>query len=87
MPGIARDKGKDHAGGQAIKGSPDVYANNKPVVRVHDNIDGHGSGPHQGPVMITGSSNVYVNNKKVCRAKDQAACGHQITGSNDVIVN
>jgi uncharacterized Zn-binding protein involved in type VI secretion len=87
MPGIVRDKGKDQAGGQLIKGSPTVFANNKPVVRVKDNVSGHGSGPHQGPVMITGSKNVYANNKKVCRAKDQASCGHQAKGSKDVIVN
>lgn len=87
MPGIARDKGKDEAGGRAIKGSSNVFANDKPVVRVKDNIAGHGSGSHQGPVMITGSKNVYANNKKVCKAKDQASCGHKINGSKNVFVN
>lgn len=87
MPGIARDKGKDVAGGQLITGSPTVFANGKPVVRVGDHVSGHGSGPHQGPVMITGSSNVFANNKKVCKAKDQASCGHQVNGSTDVFVN
>ena len=87
MPGIARDAGKDVAGGPDITGSNNVFANGKPVVRIGDLIASHGLSPHDSAVMIQGSSNVFVNGKKVCRAGDAASCGHTTSGSGDVFVN
>lgn len=87
MPGIARDAGTDVAGGAIIQGSPNVFANNKPVARVGDAVAGHGKAPHSGPVMAAGSGNVLTNNIPTCRAGDPATCGHPASGSSNVIVN
>jgi len=87
MPGIARDAGQDVAGGAIIQGSPDVFANNKPVARIGDAVAGHGLPPHAAPVMASGSGNVITNNIPTCRAGDVATCGHPSSGSGDVFVN
>ena len=87
MPGIARDAGTDIAGGPAIQGSPNVFVNNKPVVRIGDAIMGHGRPPHTAPVMVGGSGTVKVNNIGVSRAGDPASCGHTISGSSNVYAN
>jgi len=87
MPGIVRDAGRDVAGSSIIQGSDNVFANNKPVVRVGDEVAGHGRGAHASPVMASGSPNVFVNNISVCRAGDVASCGHPASGSNNVFVN
>ena len=87
MPGISRDAGTDVAGGAIIQGSPNVFANNKPVARVGDAVAGHGRGPHAGPVMAAGSGNVFTNNIPTCRAGDPATCGHPASGSSNVFVN
>lgn len=87
MPGIARDAGKDVAGGAIISGSPNVFANNKPVARVGDSVAGHGKPPHAAPVMASGSGNVLTNNIKTCRAGDVATCGHPASGSGNVFAN
>lgn len=87
MPGIARDAGTDVAGGADIQGSPDVFVENKPVVRIGDAIAGHGRGPHAAPVMATGSGTVFANNIAVCREGDVATCGHPTSGSSTVFVN
>ncbi len=75
--------------GPAVVGSPDVTANNMPVVRVGD------SGVHAaccGPNMwkaAAGSATVFVNNKPVHRMGDQdthcGGTGQMIQGSPDVI--
>lgn len=87
MPGITRDAGQDSAGGAIIQGSPNVFANNKPVARIGDRVAGHGDAPHSSPVMAEGSGNVFTNNIPTCRAGDQATCGHPATGSSNVFVN
>lgn len=87
MPGIARDAGTDVAGGAIVKGSPNVFANNKPVARVGDAVAGHGRGSHRSPVMSSGSGNVLTNNIPTCRAGDTASCGHPASGSSNVFVN
>ena len=88
MPGIARDSGQDVAGGVIIEGSPNVFANNKPVARIGDKVQGHPpGGVHAAPVMAEGSLNVITNFIPTCRAGDQATCGHPSTGSSDVFVN
>jgi len=87
MPGIARDAGQDVAGGAIIQGSPNVFANNKPVARIGDAVAGHGKSPHAAPVMAEGSGNVLTNNIPTCRAGDTATCGHPTSGSSNVFVN
>lgn len=87
MPGIARNAGADVAGGAIIQGSPNVFANNKPVARIGDAVAGHGKAPHSGPVMAAGSGNVLTNNIPTCRAGDPATCGHPSSGSGNVFVN
>jgi uncharacterized Zn-binding protein involved in type VI secretion len=87
MPGVVRNSGTDIAGGALIQGSPDVFVENKPVVRIGDAVAGHGRGPHAAPVMASGSSTVFVNNIKVCREGDSATCGHTASGSGTVFVN
>ncbi len=87
MPGVARDAGTDIAGGPIIQGSPNVKANNQPVVRIGDAVLPHGRGPHAGPVMVGGSGNVFANNIGVSRAGDPASCGHTATGSGNVFAN
>lgn len=87
MPGIARDNGKDIAGGPIISGSSNVYANNVVVARKGDRVAPHGRSQHRSAVMASASPNVYANNINVCRAGDVATCGHAATGSGNVFVN
>ena len=84
MPGIARNSGTDVAGVALIQGSPNVFVENKPAVRIGDAVAGHGIARHAGPVMATGSGTVFVNNIAVCREGDTADCGHPTSGSGTV---
>lgn len=84
MPGVARDAGTDSAGGPIIQGSPNVFTNGDPTVRIGDAVAGHGTGAHAGPTMAAGSGNVFTNNIATSRAGDPATCGHLATGSGDV---
>jgi uncharacterized Zn-binding protein involved in type VI secretion len=86
MPGIAR-KDTDAAGGKDIVGSPDVFVENKPAVRIGDAIQAHGRPPHANPVMAFGSPSVFVNNIAVCRTGDKANCGHPTSGSGTVFAD
>jgi uncharacterized Zn-binding protein involved in type VI secretion len=85
MRGIARDTGRDLAGGPFTTGSPNVFVNGMPAVRLWDKAAPHGKGPHTFPSMMVGSSNVFVNGRPVCRAGDLASCGHPaMNGSTNV---
>jgi uncharacterized Zn-binding protein involved in type VI secretion len=84
MPGVARNSGTDIAGGALIQGSPNVFVENKPAVRIGDAVAGHGRGPHAGPVMASGSGTVFINNIALCREGDTATCGHAVSGSGTV---
>jgi len=75
----------DTAGGRLVQGSPNVFVNGQPAVRLHDKVAGHGTGEHGGPVMASGSHTVIVNGLPLCREHvDYATCGHRATGSPDV---
>lgn len=87
MPGVVRDTGRDFAGGPLIRGSSNVYVNNRPLVRIGDNVARHGKGRHAAPVMAVGSGNVFTNNIPTCRAGDIATCGHPANGSSNVFAN
>jgi uncharacterized Zn-binding protein involved in type VI secretion len=82
--GVSRNAGTDSAGGPLIQGSPDVFTNNDPTVRIGDAVAGHGRGAHRGPQMAEGSKVVFANNKNVSRQGDTATCGHPATGSDNV---
>ena len=72
----------------AVGGSPNVYTNNIPTVRLNDPWDSHacpGTPPHSGNTS-SGSSTVYVNNLPVCRIGDSISCGGaSAEGSPNVI--
>jgi uncharacterized Zn-binding protein involved in type VI secretion len=88
MPGISRNSGTDVAGGALIEGSPNVFADNDPAVRLGDSVAGHGPGPHAAPVMADANGGeVYANNILVCHQGNVASCGHPSSGSGDVYVH
>lgn len=76
MPGILRQN-VDVTGGKNAVGSPTVFVDNKPAVRIGDSVQPHGRGSHNNPVMAVGSPTVFVNNIPVCREGDAANCGHK----------
>lgn len=84
MPGVARNTGRDSAGGALIQGSPNVFVNGNPAVRRGDAVAGHGRFPHAAPRMVGCSGTVFVNNIGVCRQGDAASCGHPASGSGNV---
>ena len=86
MPGVSR-AGQDVAGSVIAAGSPNVFNNTLPTVRIGDPVTGHGRSPHSGPIMASGSPNVFANNIPVCRAGDVASCGHPASGSPNVFAN
>jgi uncharacterized Zn-binding protein involved in type VI secretion len=72
-----------------VTGSPDVYVNNRPAVRVGDTgVHAACCGPNTW-TAAAGSSTVFVNNKPVHRMGDQDThCGGTGTltqGSADVV--
>lgn len=84
--GITRDAGKDTAGAPIIQGSPDVYANDNPVVRVGDRVAPHSTGIHRNASLTVGAPFVYTNDIKTIREEHPATCGDLATGSGDVYV-
>jgi uncharacterized Zn-binding protein involved in type VI secretion len=84
MPGVAR-MGIDVAGGIGIEGSPNVFANSAPVMRLGDKVAAHGPPPHTPPPsMIAVNPNVYANGILIVVQGNLATCQHPITGSPDV---
>lgn len=95
MPGIIREtdlsQGSDQPPSLPIQASPNVFADNIPVVRVGDQYAPHPNTnqPHPGRTASQGSPNVFANNLAVQRAGDAISCGDSAngTGSPDVIIN
>lgn len=76
--------------GPAIMGSPDVFVNNKPALRVDDEgIHAACCGPNLWKAK-TGSGTVFINGKAAHRKDDDdqhcGGMGYMIEGSPDVIV-
>jgi uncharacterized Zn-binding protein involved in type VI secretion len=72
-------------GGMVITGSPDVFANSKPVARLGDlyACPIHGINP-----IVTASPNTTANSKGVVRVGDLTLCGATlIEGSPDTFCN
>jgi len=71
----------------ATTGSPNVFVNSRPVVRVGDYWNSHacpGSLPHDG-VASSGSSSVFANGRPIVRVGDSISCGDTAgEGSPDV---
>lgn len=72
----------------AATGSPDVYVNGIPAVRLGDTWVVHGAcqdhTPHSGN-SSSGSSSVFTDGKPLCRIGDAISCGDTMAqGSPDV---
>jgi uncharacterized Zn-binding protein involved in type VI secretion len=91
MPAVAR-KGDQCLGHPPIcpprpnlKGSSNVFVNNRECHRKTDTWAPHCSPPHVGAITTTGSMSVFVNNLPIARVTDLISCGTSIgTGSNNV---
>lgn len=75
----------------ALTGSPNVFINGYPAVRVGDFYGPHGCPPCLVPVhpvvQLTGSSSVFINGCSAARVGDLTACGSAIvTGSDNVLI-
>lgn len=72
----------------AIEGSPDVFINNIPSVRLGDAWQVHCCKSCHSGASSSGSPNVFVNGKPKCRIGDAISCGStMVNGSPDVFVN
>lgn len=75
----------------AIGGSPDVFVNGQPLMRVGDTYETHTctaghAGPH-GRALADGSISVFINGKPAGRIGDPIDCGGTAaTGSPDVSI-
>ena len=96
MPGVARlgDKCTGHdcfPQRNSSSGSPNVFVNGIPALRVGDSFETHccthsdcPHGCHEG-VLEMGSSTVYVNGKPLGRIGDPVSCGGTVAeGSGNV---
>ncbi len=85
MPGITGCF-TDSAGGVVLGGSnTTVLVNGVPGAVITTPITPHGDGSHATPQMVGSSTSVFFSGLPVCRVGDSASCGHQATGSSDVI--
>lgn len=76
--------------GPAIDGSPDVFVNDRPALRIGDpGVHAACCGPNTWKAA-KGSATVFINSKPAHRRTDQTThcggCGTLIEGSDDVIV-
>lgn len=75
----------------ATGGSPNVFVNGKPLMRVGDSYEPHGCStcpePSHGRALAMGSGTVFVNGTSAGRIGDAIDCGGKAeTGSDDVFV-
>ncbi len=75
----------------ATGGSPNIFVNNKPLMRVGDAYVPHGCPvcpePSHGRRLAAGSSTVFINGKPAGRVGDAIDCGGQAqTGSSNVFI-
>lgn len=75
----------------ATGGSPDVFVNGRPLMRVGDAYVPHGCvaghAPPHGRALSAGSASVFVNGKPAGRRGDAVDCGGQaMTASGDVFI-
>lgn len=75
----------------ATGGSPNIFVNNKPLMRVGDHYEPHGCStcpePSHGRSLGIGSGSVFVNGRPAGRVGDAIDCGGNAeTGSNNVFI-
>jgi uncharacterized Zn-binding protein involved in type VI secretion len=89
MAKISRKGDANQVGGQILRGSTDVFANNKPVGLHSSDISPHqGGAKHKKAKTTDGSNTVFVNNMPVLKVGSGNDCGHSIVqGSDDVYVD
>lgn len=69
----------------SIEGSPNVFVNGIPVVRVGDAYQPHTCVSTHGGNLAAGSSSVFVNGKAIGRVGDPVSCGSTVSqGSPNV---
>lgn len=74
--GVARAD-QDVAGTQVlIRGSTNVFTNNRGTIMAYDSTNA------SGVIVSQGSTNVFVNNKPIARESDMLANGQPITTSS-----
>jgi uncharacterized Zn-binding protein involved in type VI secretion len=81
--GVDNSRGHCYEPRPANTGSPNVYVNGIPVVRVGDHYPTHscGNSSHDGDAS-QGAPNVYVNGKAIHRAGDSISCGDTASGGS-----
>ncbi|WP_105431992.1 MULTISPECIES: PAAR domain-containing protein [Neorhizobium] len=75
----------------ATGGSPDVYVNDRPLMRIGDAYVPHGCPacpqPAHSRKLAAGSASVFINGKPAGRISDAIDCGGQAqTGSSNVFI-
>lgn len=74
--GVARAD-QDVAGGRIlVRGSTNVFTNNRGTVMAYDSTNA------TGVIVAQGSTNVFVNNKPIARESDMLANGQTISSSS-----
>lgn len=73
---ISKCKGKPS--GPFYTGSPTVFFNDKPAVRLTDKC-------FPG-IIIQGSRKVFINERPAGRVKDKVICGRTIQGSHNIYI-
>lgn len=72
----------------STSGSPNVFFNGIPALRVGDSFATHkcGKSSHGGTVS-SGSSSVYINGKPAARIGDDVSCGSAVAeGSSNIFI-
>jgi uncharacterized Zn-binding protein involved in type VI secretion len=76
MPGVARVNTDVGSNRILVRGSTDVFVNNRGSCFAYDTVNA------RGVVVVQGSPNVYVNNKPIARQGDALADGGVISSSS-----
>lgn len=92
MPSVLRYE--DTAGGGALgkkNGSKTVanttvFANSKEIIVDSDDVENHGSSPHNAATITAGSKNVFIGGTAVANSGDLATCVHAGSSSSNVNV-
>lgn len=91
MPSVLRYE--DTAGGALGKkngtktvANTTVLANSKEIIVDGDDVENHGSSPHNAATIIAGSNNVFIGGVAVANSGDVASCTDVSSSSSNVHV-
>lgn len=92
MPSVLRYE--DTAGGGALGkkngtktvANTTVLANSKEIIVDGDDVENHGSSPHNAATIIAGSNNVFIGGVAVANSGDVASCTDVSSSSSNVHV-